>query len=257
MKAENTSLTTSTYAPARREPRSRPNAGTKEHVEHKHWLTRESTTSPKSHVYASLNRENDVSQQRSTSNHFYSRRPASPSKRIFEDIDVGNERLFSPKPSNSLLNNKQRHRSRYANDNSYSYGGISKPLFTKESLSEGYENRSGRGTSGQSVFASLHSPSRAGASMCGTDMPILKKGEVPTVAGRWVCNVCFYTDNAASAQQCEVCDSANHEHQKVRVSGHMSPAIVTLCMSCGIGYFWTKRSVPKLRLYERLLCQRV
>ena len=33
--------------------------------------------------------------------------------------------------------------------------------------------------------------------------------------GRWICPICYYTENSANAKECEVCNSANHMNSKV------------------------------------------
>jgi len=84
----------------------------------------------------------------------------------------------------------------------------------------------------------LASPSRVGAAMWGNETPMATKGRTVEAlddadylmdsgrggsdggasaanGGRWVCPVCYYTENDVDSKECEVCNSPNHLSQKV------------------------------------------
>ncbi len=57
--------------------------------------------------------------------------------------------------------------------------------------------------------------------MWGSDTPLAQKGEVPRFKGtstKWVCTVCYFTENDVNAQACEVCDSPNYNNNKVNTN---------------------------------------
>ena len=54
--------------------------------------------------------------------------------------------------------------------------------------------------------------------MWGSDTPLAQKGDTPQLSGissKWVCSVCYFTENSEGAQTCEICDSPNYHDNKV------------------------------------------
>lgn len=75
-------------------------------------------------------------------------------------------------------------------------------------------------TPGRSSTSKLETPrsppGKVGSSMWGSQTPLGKKGKPPRPGdGKWVCAVCYYTENSESSSTCDVCASANHHHDKV------------------------------------------
>jgi hypothetical protein len=65
-------------------------------------------------------------------------------------------------------------------------------------------------------------PAKVGSIMWGSDTPLAQKGDIPRLAGatsKWVCSVCYFTENQDEAQSCEVCDSPNYNNNKVPIRG--------------------------------------
>lgn len=80
-----------------------------------------------------------------------------------------------------------------------------------------------RSTSPTPLSRSMESPrsppAKVGSIMWGSDTPLAQKGTTPYLAGagssKWVCSVCYFTENQEEAQSCEVCDSPNYSINKV------------------------------------------
>jgi len=84
-------------------------------------------------------------------------------------------------------------------------------------------------------------PSKVGSKMWGSSTSLEEKGRPPRLEdGLWCCVVCLYTENAAGAAKCAICDSANHLRRKdfvvkeqCRNCTFQNGALSSHCEMCG------------------------
>jgi len=115
--------------------------------------------------------------------------------------------LLPPKPSDSVSRFQTRNSHTYNTSSSYDSGRFRSSSPTPKSRSSMEPPRS--------------PPGKVGSIMWGSDTPLAQKGDTPHLAGtseKWVCSVCYFTENQKDSQQCEVCESPNYNNNKVRAS---------------------------------------